>query len=122
MVIACFLDGIDGLVARVDNIKLYKDLGVVGKTPRGLVAWKFPPEEATTKVEDVQWFVGRTGKLTPVAIVTAVFVAGTTVTHATLHNADEIRRLGVKIGDTVILTKAGDIIPKITEVMKKLRT
>jgi DNA ligase (NAD+) len=113
---------IDGLVARVDNIKLYKDLGVVGKTPRGLVAWKFPPEEATTKVEDVQWFVGRTGKLTPVAIVTAVFVAGTTVTHATLHNADEIRRLGVKIGDTVILTKAGDIIPKITKVMKKLRT
>lgn len=113
---------IDGLVARVDNIKLYKNLGVVGKTPRGIVAWKFPPEEATTKVEDVQWFVGRTGKLTPVAIVSAVFIAGTTVTHATLHNADEIRRLGVKIGDTVILTKAGDIIPKITLVMKKLRT
>lgn len=113
---------IDGLVVRVDNIKLYKNLGVVGKTPRGLVAWKFPPEEATTKIEDVQWFVGRTGKLTPVAIVSPVFIAGTTVTHATLHNADEIQRLGVKIGDTVILTKAGDIIPKITQVMKKLRT
>ncbi len=113
---------IDGLVARVDNLKLYKNLGVVGKTPRGLVAWKFPPEESTTKVEEVQWFVGRTGKLTPVAVVSPVFIAGTTVTHATLHNADEIRRLGVKIGDTVILTKAGDIIPKITQVMKKLRT
>ncbi|HAL50202.1 MAG: ligase protein [Candidatus Uhrbacteria bacterium GW2011_GWD1_41_16] len=113
---------IDGLVVRVDNLKVFYDLGVVGKTPRGIVAWKFAPEEATTVVEDVQWFVGRTGKLTPVALVKPTFIAGTTVTHATLHNADEIRRLGVKIGDTVILTKAGDIIPKITEVLKKMRT
>lgn len=113
---------IDGLVVRVNNHRLLADLGVVGKTPRGLVAWKFPPEEATTKIEDVQWFVGRTGKLTPVAIVSPVFIAGTTVTHATLHNADEIRRLEVKIGDTVILTKAGDIIPKITTVLQNLRT
>jgi DNA ligase (NAD+) len=113
---------IDGLVVRVDQMKLYYDLGVVGKTPRGIVAWKFPPEEVTTQVLDVQWFVGRTGKLTPVAVVAPTLIAGTTVTHATLHNADEIKRLGVKIGDTVILTKAGDIIPKITEVIKKMRT
>jgi DNA ligase (NAD+) len=113
---------IDGLVVRTDQVKLYSDLGVVGKTPRGIVAWKFPPEEATTQVLDVKWFVGRTGKLTPVAVVAPTFIAGTTVTHATLHNADEIRRLGIKIGDTVILTKAGDIIPKITEVIKKMRT
>ncbi|MBU4314942.1 NAD-dependent DNA ligase LigA [Patescibacteria group bacterium] len=113
---------IDGLVVRVDQLSLFSDLGVVGKTPRGIVAWKFPPEESTTQVKDVQWFVGRTGKLTPVAVVEPTFIAGTTVTHATLHNADEIRRLGIKIGDTVILTKAGDIIPKITLVLKNMRT
>ncbi|MBT4856726.1 NAD-dependent DNA ligase LigA [Candidatus Uhrbacteria bacterium] len=113
---------IDGLVVRVDNLAQYGDLGVVGKTPRGLVAWKFPPEESTTKVEEVNWFVGRTGKLTPVATVSATQIAGTTVTHATLHNADEIERLDVRIGDTVILTKAGDIIPKITNVLTDLRT
>ncbi|MFH1766660.1 MAG: NAD-dependent DNA ligase LigA, partial [Patescibacteria group bacterium] len=103
---------IDGTVVRVNEARDFRELGVVGKTPRGLVAWKFPPEEATTKVERVDWFVGRTGKLTPVATVEPTFVAGTTVTHATLHNADEIKRLSLKIGDTVILTKAGDIIPK----------
>lgn len=113
---------IDGVVVRVNDVRAFTDLGVVGKTPRGLVAWKFPPEEVTTVVESVDWFVGRTGALTPVANVRAVFVAGTTVTHATLHNADEIERLGLKIGDTVILTKAGDIIPKITKVLADLRT
>ncbi|RMG83124.1 MAG: NAD-dependent DNA ligase LigA, partial [Bacteroidetes bacterium] len=113
---------IDGLVIRVNRHKIYKKLGVVGKTPRGIVAWKFPPEEATTKVLAVNWFVGRTGKLTPVALLQPVFVAGTTVNHATLHNAEEIKRLGVKIGDTVIVTKAGDIIPKIVGVLEKLRT
>ncbi|PIX62540.1 NAD-dependent DNA ligase LigA [Candidatus Uhrbacteria bacterium CG_4_9_14_0_2_um_filter_41_50] len=113
---------IDGLVIRVNDHELYEKLGVVGKTPRGIIAWKFPPEEATTKVTSVDWFVGRTGKLTPVATVEPTFVAGTTVTHATLHNPDEIKRLGIKIGDTVILTKAGDIIPKITGVLEKLRT
>lgn len=112
---------IDGTVVRVNNAKHYKDLGVIGKTPRGLVAWKFPPEESTTQVKSVDWFVGRTGKLTPVANVAPTFIAGTTVTHATLHNVDEIKRLGVRIGDTVILTKAGDIIPKITTVMTELR-
>ncbi len=113
---------IDGVVIRVDDSRRFAQLGVVGKTPRGLVAWKFPPEESTTVVESVDWFVGRTGALTPVATVRATFIAGTTVTHATLHNADEIDRLGLKIGDSVILTKAGDIIPKITTVLHQLRT
>ena len=113
---------IDGVVIRVNNNRIFDQLGVVGKTPRGIAAWKFPPEESTTKVLSVDWFVGRTGALTPVATVDATFIAGTTVTHATLHNADEIERLGLKIGDTVILTKAGDIIPKITTVLTQLRT
>lgn len=113
---------IDGVVVRVNNNKIFSQLGVVGKTPRGIAAWKFPPEESTTVVESVDWFVGRTGALTPVATVKATFIAGTTVMHATLHNADEIDRLGLKIGDTVILTKAGDIIPKITKVLTELRT
>lgn len=112
---------IDGVVVRVNDRAVFEQLGVVGKTPRGLVAWKFPPEEATTRVERVDWFVGRTGALTPVATVNPTCIAGTTVTHATLHNADEIARLGLKVGDTVILTKAGDIIPKITKVLLELR-
>lgn len=112
---------IDGLVVRVDDLAQYRSLGIVGKTPRGLVAWKFPPEESTTTVEEVHWCVGRTGKLTPVATVAPAFIAGTTVTHVTLHNADEIDRLDVCIGDTVVLTKAGDIIPKITKVLTDLR-
>lgn len=112
---------IDGMVVRVNENRAYTDLGVVGKTPRGLVAWKFPAEEATTVVEDVEWFVGRTGALTPVAVVRPTSVAGTTVTHASLHNADEIKRLDVRIGDTVILFKAGDIIPKVKWVLKNLR-
>lgn len=113
---------IDGIVVRVNETRLFDRLGVVGKTPRGIAAWKFPPEESTTIVESVDWYVGRTGALTPVATVKATFIAGTTVTHATLHNADEIDRLGLRIGDTVILTKAGDIIPKITKVLTELRT
>lgn len=113
---------IDGVVVRVNDHGHFDDLGVVGKTPRGLIAWKFPPEEATTKVHDVEWTVGRTGKLTPIARVEPTFIAGTTVQNATLHNFDEIKRLGLKIGDTVILTKAGDIIPKITKVLKEMRT
>lgn len=113
---------IDGVVVRVNDNRIFSQLGVVGKTPRGIAAWKFPSEESTTTVESVDWYVGRTGALTPVATIAATFIAGTTVTHATLHNADEIDRLGLKIGDTVILTKAGDIIPKITKVLDQLRT
>ncbi len=113
---------IDGIVVRIDDNAAFAELGVVGKTPRGLVAYKFPPEQATTVVREVRWQVGRTGAITPIAVMDPVFVAGTTVRHATLHNADEIERLGLKIGDTVILEKAGDIIPKIVQVLPKLRT
>jgi DNA ligase (NAD+) len=112
---------IDGMVARVNDNEVYEALGVVGKTPRGLVAWKFPAEESTTVVKDIQWFVGRTGALTPVAVVNPTFIAGTTVQHASLHNLDEIGRLDVRVGDTVILYKAGDIIPKVKRVLKELR-
>ncbi|MBP9748630.1 NAD-dependent DNA ligase LigA [Patescibacteria group bacterium] len=112
---------IDGTVIRVDDNAAFETLGVVGKAPRGMIAWKFPAEEATTVVEQVDWFVGRTGVLTPVAVVAATWVGGTTVHHASLHNMDEIRRLDVRIGDTVILYKAGDIIPKIKQVLLNLR-
>ncbi len=112
---------IDGMVVRVSDNDLYERLGVVGKTPRGLVAWKFPAEEATTVVKQIEWFVGRTGALTPVAVVEPTWVGGTTVQHASLHNLDEIERLDVREGDTVILYKAGDIIPKIKHVLKELR-
>lgn len=112
---------IDGLVIRVNDNALFEKLGVVGKTPRGLVAWKFPAEEATTKIREIEWTVGRTGALTPVAVVEPTWVGGTTVQHASLHNIDEIERLDVRVGDTTVLYKAGDIIPKIKEVIAKLR-
>lgn len=112
---------VDGIVVRVNDNADFEELGVVGKTPRGLVAWKFPAEEVTTVVVDVSWQVGRTGALTPVALVEPVWVGGTTVRHASLHNIDEIRRLDVRVGDTVILYKAGDIIPKVKEVILGLR-
>jgi DNA ligase (NAD+) len=112
---------IDGMVVRVNENAQFEKLGVVGKTPRGLVAWKFPAEEATTRVQEIIWMVGRTGALTPVAVVEPTWVGGTTVRHASLHNIDEIERLGVRVGDTVVLYKAGDIIPKIKEVIIKLR-
>ncbi|MBI4437742.1 NAD-dependent DNA ligase LigA [Candidatus Uhrbacteria bacterium] len=112
---------VDGMVVRVNDNATFKKLGVVGKTPRGLVAWKFPAEEATTRVNEIQWTVGRTGALTPVAVVEPTWIGGTTVQHASLHNLDEIERLDVRLGDTVVLYKAGDIIPKIKEVLVKLR-
>jgi DNA ligase (NAD+) len=112
----------DGIVVNVNDDRLFERLGVVGKTPRGMIAWKFPAEQATTVVTDIEVNVGRTGALTPVAVMTPVLVQGTTVTHASLHNEDEIERLGLKIGDTVIVEKAGDIIPKIIKVLPKFRT
>ncbi|KAA0205628.1 NAD-dependent DNA ligase LigA [Candidatus Uhrbacteria bacterium] len=112
----------DGVVVNVNDDRLFKRLGVVGKTPRGMIAWKFPAEQATTVVKDIEVFVGRTGALTPVAVMEPVLVQGTTVTHASLHNEDEIKRLGLKIGDTVIIEKAGDIIPKVIKVLPKFRT
>lgn len=113
---------IDGVVVSVNDRLLAEDLGIVGKTPRGAVAWKFPAEQGTTIVRDIRVSVGRTGALTPVATMDPVKLAGTTVTHATLHNQDEIERLGLKIGDTVIIEKAGDVIPKIITVLVNLRT
>ncbi|HBK33754.1 TPA: NAD-dependent DNA ligase LigA [Candidatus Uhrbacteria bacterium] len=112
---------VDGMVVRVSERLVYESLGVIGKTPRGLVAWKFPAEEATAIVKEVEWFVGRTGALTPVAVFEPTWIGGTMVQHATLHNMDEIERLDVRVGDTVILFKAGDIIPKVKEVLKDLR-
>lgn len=112
---------IDGSVIRVDDNADFERLGVVGKTPRGLIAWKFPAEEVTTVVEGVRWQVGRTGALTPVGELRPIWLGGTTVKHASLHNADEIARLDVRLGDTVVLYKAGDIIPKIKKVVKELR-
>lgn len=112
---------IDGIVVIVNNNNLFDQLGVVGKAPRGLIAFKFPGEQVTTVVKDIRWQVGRTGAITPVAIMEPVSIGGTTVKHATLHNLDEIKRLDLKINDTVILEKAGDIIPKVVEVLKRLR-
>lgn len=113
---------LDGIVVNVNQDRLFASLGVVGKTPRAVIAWKFPAEQATTIVRDIQVNVGRTGVLTPVAVMDPVLVQGTTVTHASLHNQDEIHRLGLKIGDTVIIEKAGDIIPKVIRVLPQLRT
>lgn len=111
----------DGMVIKINDRKVYDALGIVGKTPRGAVAFKFPAEEATTKVRDIVISIGRTGAATPVALFDPVSVAGTTVRHASLHNADEIRRLDVRIGDTAIIYKAGDIIPQVKEVLLALR-
>lgn len=113
---------IDGIVINVNDDKLFRSLGIVGKTPRAILAWKYPAEQGTTIVRDIIVSVGRTGALTPVAVMDPVHLAGTTVTHASLHNEDEIGRLGLKIGDTVIVEKAGDVIPKIVQVLPKLRT
>ncbi len=114
--------GIDGIVVSVNNLSTFKRLGVVGKAPRGMVAYKFAPQQATTVVEDITVQVGRTGKLTPVAHLRPVFVGGTTVSRATLHNQDEIKRLDVRIGDTAVIQRAGDVIPDVVEVLPKLRT
>lgn len=111
----------DGMVIKINDRKLYQKLGIVGKTPRGAVAFKFPAEEATTKVKDIVISIGRTGAATPVAIFDPVQLAGSTVRHASLHNADEIARLDIRIGDTVIVYKAGDIIPQVKEVLTTLR-
>ena len=111
----------DGMVIKINDRVIYDQLGIIGKTPRGAVAFKFPAEESTTKVRDIVISIGRTGAATPVAILDPVEVAGSIVRHASLHNADEIERLGVRIGDTVIVYKAGDIIPQIKEVLITLR-
>ncbi|MBU1118571.1 NAD-dependent DNA ligase LigA [Patescibacteria group bacterium] len=112
----------DGVVAVVNSISLERELGSVGKAERFMIAYKFPAEQSTTVITDIEVQVGRTGALTPVAILTPTRVAGSTVSRASLHNADEINRLDIRIGDTVIIQKAGDIIPKVVEVILRLRT
>lgn len=111
----------DGMVIKINDRAIYDMLGIVGKTPRGAVAYKFPAEEATSVVSDIVISIGRTGAATPVALFEPVSLAGTTVKHASLHNADEISRLDVRVGDTVIIYKAGDIIPQVKEVLTELR-
>ncbi len=111
----------DGLVIKVNDRALFAKLGVVGKQPRAAVAYKYAAEQATTVVKDIVISIGRTGAATPVAVLDPVQVAGTTVQHASLHNADEIARKDIRIGDTVIIFKAGDIIPQVESVVTELR-
>ena len=113
---------IDGIVVIINDNKVFDDAGVIGKAPRAAIAYKFSPKEATTIIEDIKVQVGRTGALTPVAVLRAVSVGGITITHASLHNYDEIKRLGIRIGDTAIVSRAGDVIPQVTKVLKDLRT
>lgn len=111
----------DGVVVKVNDRNLFNRLGVVGKAPRAAVAFKYPAEQATTKVRDIFVSIGRTGAATPVAMLEPVVVAGSTVQMATLHNESEIRRKDIRVGDTVIIQKAGDIIPEVLEPLLKLR-
>lgn len=113
---------IDGVVVIINSNAIFSKLGVVGKAPRGAVAFKFPQSQTTSKLLDIKIQVGRTGAMTPVAVLAPVQISGITITRATLHNEDEIKRLGLKIGDTVIVARAGDVIPDIIKVLPELRT
>lgn len=113
---------IDGIVLKVNNRKMQKDLGSTAKSPRYAIAYKFPAEQATSQILDIILQIGRTGAITPVAIMKPTLLDGTTVSRATLHNEDEIAKKDVRIGDSVIIQKAGDIIPEVVEVISKLRT
>jgi DNA ligase (NAD+) len=113
--------GTDGIVISVNELKFQEVLGVVGKAPRYMAAYKYPAERATTIVKDVKVNVGRTGVLTPLALFEPTLVAGSTVSKATLHNMDQIERLDLRIGDTVVIEKAGDVIPKVVEVLTRMR-
>lgn len=113
---------IDGIVVNLEKTALFKKMGAAGKSPRGARAFKFSPRQTTTKILDIKIQIGRTGAATPVAVLEPVKIEGTIVSRATLHNEDEIDKLGVKIGDTVIIEKAGDIIPQVVGVLSELRT
>jgi len=108
---------IDGVVIKVNNIKLQNELGNIAKSPRWAIAYKFKPEQITTQLNKITWQVGRTGAVTPVAELTPVFLAGSTISRATLHNKDEIKRKDIREGDTVIIEKGGDVIPKVVNVV-----
>ena len=113
---------IDGVVVKINSCDTQERLGYTGKSPRFAIALKFPAEQKTTVIRDIQLQVGRTGVITPVAIMDPVLVAGTTVSRASLHNEEEIQRLDVRMGDTVIIEKAGDIIPKVVQVLTEFRS
>lgn len=113
---------IDGIVIKVNSLSQQKEMGYTAKAPRYAVAYKFPAQKATSQILDVQFQVGRTGAITPVAIMTPTYVDGSTVSRATLHNEDEIIRKDIRIGDSVVIQKAGDIIPEVVEVLTDLRT
>jgi len=112
---------IDGIVISVDDNFIFKKLGVAGKSPRGIRAFKFSPKQATTQILDIKIQIGRTGTATPVAFLKPAQVSGTLISRATLHNEDQIKRLGVKIGDTVVIERAGDVIPAVVKVLPELR-
>ena len=113
---------IDGVVVKIDPIETQRAMGATSRAPRWAIAYKYPPEEVNTKLLDIQVGVGRTGRVTPFAVMAPVIVSRSTVDRATLHNEDEVKRKGVLIGDTVILRKAGEVIPEIVGPVAELRT